>query len=234
MAEARHSALASVKPRYRFDPNLGGSQQVLLGLIPPGNDVLDVGCASGYLGRELALKGCQVWGIENDEEAFTHIPPATYVGLVRADLQVIDSLPWPEQRFDVIVAADVLEHLIDPVKTLAVLRHYLKEEGRLLVSLPNIAHLSIRMALLAGKFQYTESGILDRTHLHLYTFATAADLLRDGGFTPYRSLSGSDRFGAFLNRYRWLGRIFRRLLAYNIVIEARAQVGVSRSAESKP
>jgi 2-polyprenyl-3-methyl-5-hydroxy-6-metoxy-1,4-benzoquinol methylase len=206
--------------RYRFDPNSGGSQQVLLALIPPKTSVLDVGCATGYLGSRLAAKGCAVWGIEQDEQACASVPPGAYVDVLCADIQGLQKLPWPPESFDVILAADVLEHLADPVSTLLLLKRYLRNGGHLLVSVPNIAHISTRFGLLRGNFRYETTGILDRTHFHLYTFATALDLLATAGFKPRRVLAGSDRFGTMLNRHPWLARPMRGLLAYNIVIEA--------------
>ncbi len=196
-----------------------------MALIPPTVKVLEVGCASGYLGSRLAAKGCAVWGIERDLEAFTNIPQEGYVEVLRADVQQLQVLPWPLHSFDVILAADVLEHLIDPAQTLRLLRPYLREGGRLLVSLPNIAHLSVRLGLLRGAFRYEASGILDRTHVHLYTFATAVELVNDGGFMPERILAGSDRFGVVLNRMPRVSWLMRGLLAYNIVIEATAVDG---------
>ncbi len=195
---------------------------MLLALVPPSTAVLDVGCASGYLGSRLAAQGCTVWGIEQDEQACANVPQGAYVEVLCADIQQAQNLPWPPASFDVIIAADVLEHLLDPLKALLLLRRYLREGGRLLVSLPNIAHVSTRLGLLRGNFRYVETGILDRTHVHLYTFPTAIDLVASAGFTPLRILVGSDRFGVALNRHLWFGRLMRGLLAYNIVIDARA------------
>ena len=82
-----------------------------------------------------------------------------------------------EQPFDVVVCADVLEHLASPEALLARIHHWLHPEGILLVSIPNIANVSIRAALLFGRFRYTERGILDRSHLCFYTRSSARQLL---------------------------------------------------------
>jgi SAM-dependent methyltransferase len=89
--------------------------------------------------------------------------------------------PW-KGPFDVIVAGDVLEHLPRPGDLLSALKPLLKSDGTLLVSLPNVANVTVRAALLAGRFPYADRGILDRTHLRFYTRAGARALLDQAGF----------------------------------------------------
>ncbi|HEY6147340.1 MAG TPA: methyltransferase domain-containing protein, partial [Thermoanaerobaculia bacterium] len=84
--------------------------------------------------------------------------------------------------FDVVVCADVLEHLATPETLLARIHGWLRPGGILLASLPNIANVSVRASLLLGHFRYTERGILDRTHLSFYTLASARHLLEGSGF----------------------------------------------------
>ncbi len=82
-----------------------------------------------------------------------------------------------DDRFDVIVAADVLEHLRDPLRALVRLRDFLKPDGYFVISIPNVAHGSVRLALLAGHFDYSEIGLLDSTHLRFFTRETFERLL---------------------------------------------------------
>ncbi len=91
------------------------------------------------------------------------------------------SRPWKEP-FDVVVAGDVLEHLPRPEDLLSALKPLLAPGGTLLVSLPNVANVTVRAALLAGRFPYADRGILDRTHLRFYTRASARGLLAAAGF----------------------------------------------------
>jgi len=203
--------------RYRRNFRTGGTHEVILGFVPPGSRVLDVGCGTGYLGEALAARGCLVWGIDVDLEAVRAARPY-YEDVAALDLDRVDRLPWPTTRFDVILAADVLEHLRYPSRTLRLLRCHLEPEGRLIVSLPNVAHLSVRVPLLFGRFRYRETGILDRTHLSLYTFETARELVESGGFRVESALVGSDHFGRILNRSRLLRRCLRGALAYNFVL----------------
>jgi hypothetical protein len=97
--------------------------------------------------------------------------------VIVGDLDTLDlEAELGEERFDVIVAADVLEHLRDPPATLRALRPFLKPEGWFVVSLPNVAHASVRLALLEGRFDYQDLGLLDRTHLRFFTHESIARL----------------------------------------------------------
>ena len=126
----------------------------------------------------------------------------------------------PDQFFDVALAADVLEHLRDPDRALQLIRSLVRPEGRLIVSLPNVAHASVRLPLLFGRFRYGRTGILDETHLRLYTYTTARELVESGGFTVERLLGAWDHFGVLLQRPR-ISRLVRGPLSHNIVILAR-------------
>lgn len=149
------------------------------------------------------------------------IPPGTYVESAVADLDIIRQLPWPDLKFDDVLCLDVLEHLADPEAALRLAVSGLDNGGIAVISLPNVANIRVRLALLAGRFQYQESGILDRTHRRLYTFASALELAHAAGLHVERMLSSSDRFGRLLNRSRVIGRLGRGLLAYNIVLVCR-------------
>ncbi len=123
-------------------------------------------------------------GVELDREAALEGAPffdETVVG----DLFTGVSHPFRE-RFDVIVAGDVLEHLPRPEELLAALKPLLAAGGTLLVSLPNVANVTVRAALLFGRFAYAPRGILDRTHLRFFTRASGRALLEENG---YRVLS---------------------------------------------
>src|SRR5207253_11516920 len=82
---------------------------------------------------------------------------------------------------EVVVCADVLEHLASPEWLLERIRGWLRPGGTLLVSLPNVANVSVRLAVLAGRFPYAERGILDRTHLRFYTRRSARELIERSG-----------------------------------------------------
>ncbi len=94
--------------------------------------------------------------------------------------------PAPGRRFDLILFADVLEHVADPLAVLRRLLGYLTDDGHVLVSLPNVAAWTVRLGLLAGRFDYRPSGILDDTHLRFFTRDSARRLLEDAGLDVLR------------------------------------------------
>jgi SAM-dependent methyltransferase len=134
-----------------------------LSTLSPTASVLDIGPGSGVIGAKLREQGVsQCSAVEIDAATREHLAPiySTIVG----DLNEI-----PDKEFDVVLLLDVLEHIAEPEAFLrrAVLK--LKEGGRLLVTVPNIAHWSVRIPLLFGYFEYTDRGLLDRTHLQFFT-----------------------------------------------------------------
>jgi len=150
-------------------------------LVGTGRRVLEVGCAGGHVTRHLADRGNEVVGIELDPTAAEHARQfATAVHV--ADLD--DTLPSSlvDGEFDVVVLGDVLEHLRDPAVVLADAVSVLGPAGRLVVSVPNVAHIDVRMMLLAGEWHYQDVGVLDRTHLRWFTRESLRALLADVGF----------------------------------------------------
>lgn len=145
--------------------------------------VLDVGCAAGVLGEYLKQQGCasEVVGIEIDalaaKEASTRLDQVLCANLNHAG--VIDVLSdFDKASFDYIICADVLEHLIDPWTILADLATYLKPDGQLVVSLPNVQHWTVWVPLiLLGRWEYCEAGIMDRTHLRFFTRVSSQKLI---------------------------------------------------------
>jgi 2-polyprenyl-3-methyl-5-hydroxy-6-metoxy-1,4-benzoquinol methylase len=167
--------------RYVWKEIPGSSHDHLrrrLARMPAGLRLLDLGAAGGHLGRAVRERCSYLAGVEPDRT----LPASAREGY--DDWRAVDARhagEW-DQPFDVVVCADVLEHLANPEALLARIHHWLHPEGILLASIPNIANVSIRAALLFGRFRYTERGILDRTHLSFYTRASARHLLTDSGF----------------------------------------------------
>jgi predicted TPR repeat methyltransferase len=146
--------------------------------LPPGLRLLDLGSAGGHLGRAVRDRCSYLAGVEPDRS----LPTSAREGY--DDWREIDAMhagDW-DKPFDVVVCADVLEHLANPDAMLARIHAWLHPDGILLVSLPNIANISIRADLLFGRFRYTERGILDRSHLSFYTRSSARQLLENTGF----------------------------------------------------
>ena len=174
--------------RYAFKPGRFSSHGRILGLAdgwPRSARILEIGTASGYLGRELRRLGfMNVAGVECDPAAADEAR-AHYQSFAVADLEQL-ALPDEFQGFDVLICADVLEHLRDPPAQLRQLTRLLKPTARLVVSLPNVANLTVRLSLLAGRFTYRDRGLLDRTHLRFFTRRTARALIEDAGYVIER------------------------------------------------
>ena len=170
--------------RYRtiVDPTIANSTHtIILGLVGPERDVLDVGCSSGFLAEALARRGCRVSGVELDEESASEAVPFLEQ-LVVGDLNRVDLVAaFGAARFDAIVFADVLEHLVDPADVLRRSLPLLRPGGAVVISVPNVAHGALRLALLQGRWRYTETGLLDETHLRFFTRDTLLRLLVDCG-----------------------------------------------------
>jgi 2-polyprenyl-3-methyl-5-hydroxy-6-metoxy-1,4-benzoquinol methylase len=152
----------------------------LLALVGTGKRVLDVGCSSGYLARPLVARGCTVIGLERDADAAEEARAVCEDVLV-GDAETME-LPFEVGSFDVVLCGDLIEHLRDPAAFLERMRPLLRSGGRLVLTTPNVANWAMRFGLLAGRWRYTERGILDRTHTHLFTRATLVETLEGAGY----------------------------------------------------
>ncbi|HLH28607.1 MAG TPA: class I SAM-dependent methyltransferase, partial [Acidimicrobiales bacterium] len=149
--------------------------------VPPGSRVLDVGCGPGLVARLLAGRDCVVTGLERDPVA-ARDAARWCARVIGEDVEAIDfDATFAGERFDAVLALDVLEHLTDPGATVRRLAGLLDPGGRLVVSIPNVTHAAVRLHLLAGRFETADSGLLDRTHLHFFDRRSAERLLTDAG-----------------------------------------------------
>ena len=165
-----------------IDLDSGDSLARLARWIRPGATVLELGPATGYFTEWLQGRGCTVDVVEIDPEAARRAEPFAR-RVVVADL---DADGWDDAlgaaRYDCVVCADVLEHLRHGQRLLERLRTRLAPEGELLLSVPNVAHAAIIMELLDDRFEYGGEGLLDSTHLRLYTWRSLAAVLAAAGF----------------------------------------------------
>jgi len=151
--------------RYLFKPNLGSSHYWAITTLTPlvaGKSVLDIGAGGGGMGKVLRTLGASsLAAVEIDDETRAKIAP-----LYDQSYSTVE--PLRGQKFDCILLLDVLEHMAQPFEYLASLESLLNPGGYVVISVPNIAHWSIRFSLLFGYFEYTSRGILDRTHLQYF------------------------------------------------------------------
>jgi 2-polyprenyl-3-methyl-5-hydroxy-6-metoxy-1,4-benzoquinol methylase len=153
----------------------------LLDLVGYNKRVLEVGCANGYITKVLAERGCTVVGIELDAEAAA-------VAEKWAERVVVGDLDggtlWEEldgEQFDAITFGDVLEHLRDPLACLRAAVRYLKPSGMVAISVPNVAHGDVRIAVLQGTFPYSPWGLLDHTHIRFFTKESLRAMVKEAG-----------------------------------------------------
>jgi 2-polyprenyl-3-methyl-5-hydroxy-6-metoxy-1,4-benzoquinol methylase len=173
---------AEYQPYYPLKTSRHSSHDYCRQLCGKSKDVLDVGCGHGYFAELLAEDGHRVVGIDGlpgPERA------AAFQRYLSADLDgglgdVAGKLDG--ERFDVVLLQDVLEHLRKPETMLADCKALLRSGGQVVISVPNVANLTVRLALLFGSFEYKPRGILDRTHLRFFTRQSARRFLRENGF----------------------------------------------------
>jgi O-antigen biosynthesis protein len=162
--------------------NKNSSHTLIVELVGHGKRVLDVGASTGYLARALTERGCRVTGIELDPEsarqAEEHCDRVISGNVENLDLYE----KLGDEPFDVIVFGDVLEHLEDPLRALERFKPFLGSGGHVVASIPNVAHGSVRLALLQGRFEYRSLGLLDNTHLRFFTRESVGGLFEDAGF----------------------------------------------------
>jgi 2-polyprenyl-3-methyl-5-hydroxy-6-metoxy-1,4-benzoquinol methylase len=164
MSEERHNY------EYDVDTSSETAPANVVRMVGHGKRVLEVGCGPGSITRILAEQSqCRVTGFELDPEAIKKVRPFCEV-VIQADL---NSEEWPHliddsEQFDVVVAADVLEHLYDPWTTLKRMVQFISPNGYLVISLPHIGHAAVMGCMIDGDFNYRDWGLLDRTHIRFF------------------------------------------------------------------
>lgn len=149
--------------------------------IKPNTKVLDIGCSSGNLGKELIdQKNCLVDGIELNK--FDYFKAKKRLRKVHNLNIEVDNLSGIQEKYDYIILSDVIEHLVNPISTLKKIKSLIKFNGEIVFSVPNMAHLSVRLMLLNGDFSYGKTGLLDNSHLHFYTFKEIQRVFNGAGY----------------------------------------------------
>lgn len=201
----------------------------LLGREKSALKILDVGTASGYLGKVLRARGHFVTGIESDaveaEKAMGY-----YNFFHRVNVENFD---FPYQReFDFILFADVLEHVRDPAAVLRKCIPAVKESGKIIISVPNIANFLVRLSLLFGRFEYLDRGILDKTHLRFFTLRSSKKMMTSVSCRVLKVVATplplqlvlpftrGKLFAPFHEAHYALTQVWKTLFAYQFVIVA--------------
>ncbi len=197
--------------------------------------VLDLGCGEGFFAEQIKQQGNSVVGVDVIQQPSQSNALDAYI---RADLgrgldEVFGKLP--EQKFDRVLLLDIIEHLPVPERLLQDCHAVLNADGQIIVSVPNIANVTVRLGLLLGRFNYTERGILDKTHLRFFTRKTIHRLLEDCGYHIIREkatiipfelalgVSPENRLAkVFNNLLALLTNLLPGLLAYQLILVARS------------
>ena len=175
--------MSGLAQRHTFDGTPGSVHELVVGLVPPRSRVLELGCATGYMSQVLQQRlGCTVTGVELSPQAAARASAHCQRVLVGNLETLALARELTGERFDAAVCADVLEHLRDPGALLERLVPLLAEGAAVVASIPNVAHASVRLALLGGEFRYGETGLLDRTHLRFFTRESIEDLFEGAGY----------------------------------------------------
>jgi len=210
-------------PAYSLQNRPFSTHEHILRFVGRGKRVLEIGCAGGYLAELLTAQGCTVTGIEIDPRAASQARRFCNEVIV-GDAETLQ-LKFRE-KFDVIVLADVLEHLRDPARLLRRLTAALKPGGYLVISVPNVANWTVRVLLLLGRFDYEDRGILDRTHRWFYTLRSFEGLVSGAGYhIAELEINSPIPTARRLWPIRWLahsiGMLRKQFFAYQFIAVAR-------------
>lgn len=182
--------------------------------------VLDIGCGSGALSEALQKRGYEVWGIEENVQAAKKAQKRI-TKVLNTDLHNISEIKTDikGKQFDYLVFSDVLEHIYDPYLIIRQYSQFLKKGGTLLVSVPNAVVWTNRIKFLFGFFNYTDTGVMDRTHIRFFTFKTVGRIIKEAGYeiagfdyTPYITRSFLPVIKKVLMKGRSIRDINRRQL----------------------
>ena len=167
---------------YRLKEDQYSSHSLILSRLGEGRGrrALDVGAADGFLGERLTGLGWKVTALERDPAQAARAAARCEEALV-VDLE--RERPPLAGQYDAVIYGDVVEHLSDPLRVMRDLNRYLAPGAVVIVSVPNVAHLWVRLSLLVGRFQYGDRGILDRTHLRFFTRRTFREYLAQAHLT---------------------------------------------------
>lgn len=190
-----------------FDPH--ESTYAICSFIENGKSILDVGCGTGSITAMIAkATNGNVVGIEPNHE---RAEAARLLGLDVTTGYFDTNFISSHEPYDYIIFADVLEHTPDPYQILIDARRALKRDGLIITSIPNVAHWTVRLSLLFGKFDYQPTGIMDATHLRWFTRTTIRRLFESAG---YRVVGVKFSAGAWMPEYQrspfaWLPQAFK-------------------------
>jgi 2-polyprenyl-3-methyl-5-hydroxy-6-metoxy-1,4-benzoquinol methylase len=168
---------------YKVREGAESAPAKLLALVGRGSKVLEIGCSTGSQTRVLSNElGCKVVAIEIDPEAAEHARPYCEHLIVGSIESVNAAELAVGEPYDVVICADVLEHLLDPRLALEKVRPLISSNGCLLASIPNVTHCALVFEMMNGRFEYRDYGLLDATHVRFFDRHGVLRLFEDSGY----------------------------------------------------
>lgn len=195
------------------------TQQEIIKLIGKDKIVLEIGSSTGYMTKAFLENDCLIDVVEVNKDVLDKLPKKARK-IINCSIEDSSVRNFLSKDYDFIIMADVLEHLINPSKALKILHQIATGKTRLIISLPNVAAWPMRKQLFfQGDFEYQESGLLDKTHLHFYTVKTLPKLLSDNGWYVEDLIGTITRlpFEETISKIPLLGWIFKTLIYKNLV-----------------
>lgn len=179
------------KYNHTLDMDGDNSASLILRQVKPWSTVVEFGPASGYMTQYLKeILGCKIIIVEidyNDGLEASKYADESLIGYPNGDIEM-----WQWVNFDPVdhvIFADVLEHLRDPWKVLARAAKIIKDDGSILISIPNVGHNSVIIDLINGKFNYRDLGLLDNTHLRFFTRESLLQMVADAGLRVEKEMN---------------------------------------------
>lgn len=211
-----------------FNTSYTGARHDIFRLVPPHHKrILDVGCSTGEIGEQVTIRNkAEVTGIELDA-AMAVIAATKLHQVIVSDIEQLLLVEYfPPTYFDTIIFADVLEHLRDPWKVLSDTSPFLKKDGIIILSIPNVRHFTTLFSLIFKRtWPYRQRGIHDRTHLRFFAFNNVKEMLVNAGY-EWVHINRKYRIIEKPNPFNRLAKLlafppFRDFLAYQYIIVAR-------------
>jgi glycosyltransferase involved in cell wall biosynthesis len=227
--------LQSVEEIYDLKLGFPSSHTAAIAAAKAGEKILDVGCGQGMLAAELAKKGCQVTGMDRHVPRRSAAPPD--VDFIRWDLDRSE-FPVNVSQFDQIFLLDIIEHLREPGHFMDELRFATAcKRPEIVLTTANIGFIATRLMLLLGQFNYGKKGILDVTHMRLFTFRSMRELLKQSGYkilevrgipAPFPVAIGNNFIARILIRLNsMLIQLSKGFFSYQIFVRAVAMPTVN-------
>ena len=208
------------KYEYQIDPESDSAGARVLGLVGRNKTVLELGAGPGSMTRHLVTGlGCDVVAIESDRSALESLSRMAR-SVHELDLNSADwdiEIAKREGRFDAVIAADVLEHLVNPRAVLGKMKNLLNDSGAIVLSLPHVGHSAIAACLMDEDFDYRDWGLLDRTHIRFFGLKNIEALHAEEGLAIEEAffVVRTPEMTEFCQRWRRLPKSVRRVLGRN-------------------